>query len=185
VQTLRLTRKELRRLEWLDLAKDRIITLGPYFWFRLVTEGLAIETAKLVMEYNSSCLPLGERHLASPDALRRFEEFLAVRRGRRGRAAEARAASALGRLGDPLTTQHFTAVDFLDRDPRREEETGASFGEEVLGALREDRRSLIRDIFGTRPYHLLPAPSGSSTPTPSTAATSPDSRSSSCRSPSP
>lgn len=156
VQTLRLTRKDIRRLERLDLAKDRIITIGPYFWFRLVTESLAIETAKLVMEYNASCIPLGERHLARPEAVRRFDAFLAVRRGRWGRAAEARAASALGRLGEPLSTRSFTAVDFLDRDPCREEETEALFGEDVLRALREDRRNLIREIFGTRPYHLLP-----------------------------
>ena len=30
------------------------------------------------------------------------------------------------------------------------------FGDEVLDALRRDRKAVIRDVFGTRPYHLLP-----------------------------
>src|SRR5262249_51100212 len=30
------------------------------------------------------------------------------------------------------------------------------FGDDVLAALRRDRSGMVRDIFGTRPYHLLP-----------------------------
>lgn len=156
VQTLRLRKKDLRRLERLDLGKDRILTLGPYFWFRFITESLAIETAKLVMEYNACCIPISERQLASPEAMARFEEFLSVRRGRQGRAAEKRAKSAADRVGQPLCTQHFSALEFLDVDPERDRAVRRIFGDQVLDALRSDRRWLIREVFGTRPYHLLP-----------------------------
>lgn len=156
VQTLRFGKKDLRRLERLDLSKDRILTLGPYFWFRFITESLAIETAKLVMEYNACCIPVSERQLASPEAMARFEEFLSVRSGRHGRAAERRAKSATERVGEPLCTQHFSALEFLTVDPERDQAVRRIFGNEVLDALRSDRRWLIREIFGTRPYHLLP-----------------------------
>ena len=59
-------------------------------------------------------------------------------------------------VGEPLTTEHFSALDFLAPDPDRERVVREEFGEEVLAALLEDRRWLIREIFGTRPYHLLP-----------------------------
>ena len=156
VQTLGLTKKELRKLEWLDLAKDRILTLGPYFWFRFITESLAIEAAKLVMEYNTSCIPLAERELASSERLERLDRFLALREGRWDRAAEQRSARAMQRLGEPLTTQYFSALDFLTVDRERQENIRKQFGDQVLGAVRTDRKGLIREIFGTRPYHLLP-----------------------------
>jgi hypothetical protein len=155
LRTLGLTRKDIRKLEHLDLVKERLLSLGPYFWFRFISESLAIETAKLVMEYNTSCIPLARLPLATPAARRRFESFLESHRGRwdvsaretgRGGAANA----------DGLLTDDFTALCFLGADPALDDKIARRFGEKVLAALRRDRRGVVRDIFGTRPYHLLP-----------------------------
>jgi hypothetical protein len=153
-QTLGMTRKEMRKLEWLDLEKYRLLGLGPYFWFRFITESLAIETAKLVMEYNSRCVPLDQLSLASPAVKQSFLAFLAARTGEWD--ANRRSGRALQCLDEPLITDEFTALDFLSADETRDEIVRRRFGEEVAAALRRDRRGMVRDIFGTRPYHLLP-----------------------------
>ncbi|WP_171039876.1 hypothetical protein, partial [Streptococcus pseudopneumoniae] len=149
-QTLGIGGKELRKLERLVLEKGSILTLGPYMWFRFITESLAIETAKLITEYNSTCIPLKQLHLASPEARKRFEDFVedhkgsaetSLPRGDRGREA---------RAGEVLSNASFTAFDFLG--PTRESDAAVRhrYGDEVLKALKRDRRAVIRDVFGTR-----------------------------------
>jgi hypothetical protein len=149
-------RKELRKLERLDLEKQRLLGLGPYFWFRFITESLAIETAKLVMEYNTSCIPLDELKFASPERAKRLDAFLESHKGRWDVAVERRAGKAMQCLGEPLVTDEFTSLHFLTVDAAREEAIRRRHGEGVLAALRRDRQGMVRDIFGTRPYHLLP-----------------------------
>ena len=153
---LGMTRKQVRSLERLDLEKQRLLGLGPYFWFRFITESLAIETAKLILEYNTSCIPLADLPNAPPEAKRRFEAFLRAREARWDVAVERRAGKAMHCLGLPLRTAEFTALHFLTRDPVFEESVRLHFGDAVLAALRRDRRGVVRDVFGTRPYHLLP-----------------------------
>ncbi|MBI4603873.1 MAG: hypothetical protein HY721_18105, partial [Planctomycetes bacterium] len=154
--TLGMTRKQARRLESLDLEKDRLLGLGPYFWFRFITESLAIETAKLVMEYGTHCIPLEELPFASEERRRRFEEFLESRRCPWDVAVERRAGRAMGCLGQAVVAGELTALDFLASTPARDEAIRARYGDEVLAALRRDRQGVVRDVFGTRPYHLLP-----------------------------
>ncbi len=154
-RTLRLTQKERRRLERLDLDRRRALAFGPYFWFRFITESLAIETAKLLLEYNTSCIPIDQLSLAPPEARGRFERFLAARRVP-WHVAERRSARALQSAGEPLSTSEFTALHFLAASPERDDRIRRRFGGDVLAALLRDRRGMVRDIFGTRPYHLLP-----------------------------
>ena len=154
-QVLGMTRKQIRALERLDLEKYRLLGLGPYFWFRFITESLAIETAKLVMEYNTSCIALEELPFASPAKRKRFEAFLEARKAPWEVAVERCAGKSIQCLAEPMTTDDFTALHFLTSDVELEETIGARFGESVLAALRRDRRGMVRDIFGTRPYHLL------------------------------
>ncbi len=154
-RTLRSSEKDRRRLGRLDLDRRRSLALGPYFWFRFITESLAIETAKLLLEYNTSCIPLDRLSLAPPEARRRFEEFLAARRVP-WHAGERRSGRALRSAGEPVSTSEFTALHFLEANPERDARILRRFGGEVLAALRRDRRGMVRDIFGTRPYHLLP-----------------------------
>ena len=72
------------------------------------------------------------------------------------RARERRTGKSLKLLGAPLITGRFNALDFLVPDAWREEGIGRVFGGRVLEALRRDRKEMVREIFGTRPYHLLP-----------------------------
>ena len=155
-KVLRMTRKELRKLDRLNLEKDRVLTLGPYFWFRFITESLAIETSKLVMEYKTSCIPRNELHLAGPGTRKRLEEFLEARRDAWNASVERMQSRALRCLGEPVLTDEFHALDFLAMEPEREEGLRRLFGDEVVQALARDRRGMVRDIFGTHPYHLLP-----------------------------
>ena len=155
-KVLRMTRKEMRKLERLNLEKDRVLTLGPYFWFRFITESLAIETSKLVMEYKTSCIPRDELHLAGPGARKRLETFLEARKDAWNASVERMQSRALRSLGEPVLTDEFHALDFLAMEPRREEALRKLFGDDVVKALARDRRGMVRDIFGTHPYHLLP-----------------------------
>jgi hypothetical protein len=155
-RTLGLERRDLRRLERLDLEKERLLGPSPYFWFRFIAESLAIETAKLVLEYNTSCIPLDRLETAPPEARRLRDEFFAVREGGLREARKRRTARAMRRFGDPLVTARFTSLDFLVPEPSREEEIGRVFGGPVLDAMRADRILMVREIFGTHPYHLLP-----------------------------
>jgi hypothetical protein len=94
--------------------------------------------------------------LASPGRRRRFEEFLAARRGPWECCRERRAGTTLGRLELPVVAGDITALHFLGASPARDEAVRRRYGDEVLRCLRRDRRGVVRDIFGTRPYHLLP-----------------------------
>lgn len=142
-------RKQLRTLK-LD---DGSLFSGPYLWFRFITESIAVETAKRIAGYNSYCVPLSQRDYVEQDALDEMEQWLARRRDpRSGRTPKERGGS------EPSTypTTEFTALDFLGGDPERDLHLAAVFGEDVLEVVRFDRRTMIREIFGTRPVNHLP-----------------------------
>ena len=154
-RTLGLSRKQLRKLESLDLEKTRVFSLGPYLWFRFITESLAIETAKLVKEYNSCALPLERLEAVAPQARERFDRFLKQRLQRW--EATARLPRDEDEIqGEPLAHTEFHALHFLTAEPSADARVKERFGDEVLAALRQDRRGVVRDVFGTRPYHLQP-----------------------------
>jgi hypothetical protein len=126
---------------------------GPYLWFSFITESIAVETAKRIEGYNRFCVPLAERDAATPAQLEAMAAWL-VRRvdKKRGRTL---AASGRWRKGTFPTTE-FTALDFVGADPERDRHVAAMFGEDVLAVVRQDRRTMVREIFGTRPVHHLP-----------------------------
>lgn len=155
-QTLGMGGKELRKLERLVLEGRGAFTLGPAFWFRFITESLAIETAKLIMEYNTTCIPRDQLHLATPEKRRHFEVFLAEHRGKADSTWRRFSDERRLHYGAPLTASNFTAFDFLGPSSQSDENVRLRYGDEVLEALRRDRCGVVRDIFGTRPYHLLP-----------------------------
>ncbi len=149
-------KRDLRRLERLALRKERILGTGPYLWFRFISESIAIETAKLIIEYNSSCLPLRRLPMSSKEASDRFEAFLEMKRAELDPAARRvlRSKTSLAELN--MLTTEFNSLHFLHPDPFRDERIEERFGEEVAKAMVRDRRAMVRDIFGTWPYHLLP-----------------------------
>jgi hypothetical protein len=94
--------------------------------------------------------------LASQDKIQRQAAFLARRAGAARGSGPLEAAAGTQHVGEPLTTCQFTALHFLTDDRKRDEDVRLRFGDEVLDALRRDRKAVVRDIFGTHPYHLLP-----------------------------
>ena len=146
----RAARKRLKKLK-LD---DGSLFSGPYLWFRFITESIAVEAAKRIAGYNSFCIPLSQRPFAEPAALEKMQQWLVRRRDPRGgRSRKDRRED--DRVAAYPTTE-FTALDFLGGDEERDRHLAAVFGDEVLETVRFDRRTMIREIFGTRPVNHLP-----------------------------
>lgn len=144
--------RERRRLRRLKLD-DGTIFAGPFLWFRFITESIAVEAAKRIAGYNRYCIPLAERERASADARAAMADWLARRLDpRRGRTLQRAATSPAA--GYP--TAEFTALDFVGGDPERDRHLAAVFGDEVLAVVKADRRTMVREIFGTRPASDLP-----------------------------
>ncbi len=145
-------RRERKRLRKLSLQGGPLFG-GPYVWFRCITESVAVEAAKRVTDYNRHCLSIRQREIALPETRKAYAQWLRKRRRRE--------AGRLERVGTPLgrsrfVTTEFNALDFLSVDPLREEHIERVFGRHVLQIMRQDRKAMIREIFGTRPLHELP-----------------------------
>ena len=142
-----------RTLKGLDLERRRTFLRGPYLWFHSITRALSSRSARLIVDYNAHAIPLGEMDRSTPEDRRRHEAWLR-REAWNGDEGESVRASAGGRAAQ-LTTA-FTALHFLDASKARDHEVEARFGSQVLARLREDRRLLVRTVFGTSPLHELP-----------------------------
>lgn len=142
-------RKRLRKLK-LD---DGTILAGPFLWFRFITESIAVEAAKRIAGYNRYCIPLAEQPAATQEARAAMQDWLERRRDPRGgRTLKERPRAAV----TTYPAAEFTALDFVGGDPERDRHIAALFGDEVLEVVRRDRRTMVREIFGTRPVHHLP-----------------------------
>jgi hypothetical protein len=151
-QFLCIDKKERKRLRRLKLD-DGSIFAGPFLWFRFITESIAVEAAKRIAGYNRWCIPLAERAAATPEALASMNAWLQRRRDPRGGRAIAEKARG---AATAYPTAEFTALDFVGGDPERDHHIATLFGDEVLAVVRADRRTMVREIFGTRPVHQLP-----------------------------
>lgn len=152
VAFLRHGKRDRKRLRRLRLDEGSLFG-GPYLWFSFVTESVAVEAAKRIDGYNRFCVPLAERAAAAPAQLAAMADWL-QRRGadRGGRTLPERAAER-----PPIcATTEFTALDFVAADPERDLHLAALFGDDVVAVLQKDRRTMVREIFGTRPVHHLP-----------------------------
>lgn len=149
---LHVTGTDKRRLRKLKLD-DGTLFSGPYLWFRFITESIAVESAKRIAGYNNFCVPLAQRPFADPGAIENMERWLSRRRDPRG------GRSAKDRKKDEVVTKYptteFTALDFLGGDAERDKHLAAVFGQEVLEVVKFDRRTMVREIFGTRPVNHL------------------------------
>ncbi|HEX5053971.1 MAG TPA: hypothetical protein VFZ65_19490 [Planctomycetota bacterium] len=143
-------RKQLRKLK-LD---DGTLLSGPYLWFRFITESIAVEAAKRISGYNRYCVPIAEQATATPAQLSAMQGWLLRRRDPRGGRAIGEGKAQKTEVAYPTT--EFTALDFLGGDPERDRHIALLFGDEVLEVVRLDRRTMVREIFGTRPVHHLP-----------------------------
>ena len=151
-QFLRIGKRDRKRLRKLKLDDGSIFS-GPYLWFRFITESIAVEAAKRIDGYNRFCVPLAERTTASEAQLEAMADWLRRRSDPKGGRT---LAARLGPRPAALATTEFTALDFVAADPERDRHLGAMFGDDVLAVVQGDRRTMVREIFGTRPVHHLP-----------------------------
>ncbi|MGQ0613711.1 MAG: ion transporter [Planctomycetaceae bacterium] len=141
----RFTPRDRKALDRLDLERQTSLFRGPYFWFSLISDSVEQGAARFIADYNERALPLLALARATPAEASRHAAWLD------GTMQE-----------DPLpeaaacATTRFTALHFLDDDPRRDAAVERDFGPRVLARLRQDRRRLIRRLFGTYPLHARP-----------------------------
>lgn len=143
--------REFKAQEALDLESSRSL-LGPHLWFSLITHSISQRSARLIINYNSHCIPTKAVENFSEPMQHRFESWLADHGDSRG--ADSRSQEKESSVG--FSTQAFSALDFLFADPKREAAIEDEFGPEVMGFLQDDRKNLLRKIFGNYPFHKWP-----------------------------
>ncbi len=155
--------KLFKRLDRLDIGRNKGGISGPRVWFNFITHSVAQHTARLIIEYNQHCIPQDEYEAAEPEDRKIFDDWLA----RRKRISEARRRNEMITIDEiqPIDstagtllyrTTEFNALNFLTKEEKRDESVCERFGTEVANLLVEDRENLIRDIFGTFPLQELP-----------------------------
>ena len=147
-ERLELPARERKQLKRLDLQSGGLF--GPYLWFHLLTLSAAQRTAKLILEYNRYAIPLDELPFVSAATRAASEAWLAS--DQRDPARQAPAGDTV--RGYPST--EFTALNFLSTHPTRDQAILELYGERVQARLQEDRRLLVRNLFGTYPASRLP-----------------------------
>ncbi|MBI5849556.1 MAG: hypothetical protein HZB39_00735 [Planctomycetes bacterium] len=146
------TRRDRRRLRALSLVEGSLFR-GPYVWFQFIAESVAVETAKLVTEWNRNCMTRERRRLATAEERAALARWLRERRSANEARVERTAPPGSREL---FHTTEFQALDFLTIDPLRMEHLAQRFGRGVVRLAQRDRERMIREIFGMRPLHDLP-----------------------------
>ncbi len=144
---LRESARERRRRERRSLARRSGFLPQPEFYFRLMADTLSVEAAKLIVEYNRYAVPTGEVPALTPGEQARYTQWLeqgAVGRRRRSHLP----------WHTEFHTTFFTARHILCPDPQVLQEVEGEFGAAVARRLREDRRNLIRELFGQWPLRI-------------------------------
>ncbi|MFQ5504270.1 MAG: hypothetical protein ACE5F1_05650, partial [Planctomycetota bacterium] len=137
--------KEARALEKLDLEHGGLFS-GPYIWFDMLTHALALKVARLTSTYNLHLNPKSARDRASAEELARHVSLVEG------------TGSLKAEPGGGLCFRgcYFHVLHFMSINPVWQREIERDFGEEVFQRLLQDRRRLIRELFGTRALHRLP-----------------------------
>jgi hypothetical protein len=148
----RIGRGEEKRLQRLDLERQKALFGGPYLWFNFICRAVAHSVASLLVDYNQNAVRLTELPLLGPPARQRYNRWLGAATEESLKTTDTDEA----RVEEHYVTTVFTALHFLDFDPQRDAEVAQEFGEPVLARLRRDRSFLIRTIFGTYPMHNRP-----------------------------
>jgi hypothetical protein len=147
----RIDRKQLKKMQLLDLNKQKSLFKGPYLWFNFVSKSIAHSVACLLVDYNRRAIPLHEFDHCTDEQRTAYALWLNPDQTDVGeRPAE-------GRIDESeYVTTAFTALNFLDANPHRDAEIEARFGTGVLERLQRDRCLMMRRIFGTLPMHEQP-----------------------------
>jgi hypothetical protein len=151
----RIPRRELRRLERLDLERMRTFD-GPSRWFHRISQSISHAMAALLAEYNRRAVPLDEVDLLDAESRERHRRWLTRAEEGDDPAAKSNVSQKAKQASDRYVTNAFHALHFLDDDALRDEEIAVRFGQATLTRLRADRVHLIRTVFGTAPLHDRP-----------------------------
>lgn len=147
----RMDKKQFKKMQLLDLEKQKSLFKGPYIWFTFVSKSIAHSVACLLVDYNRRAIPLHEFDHCTGDQRKAYARWL---------SPEAIPISELPKEGrvdeSQYVTTAFTALNFLDTNPQRDAEIEARFGTGVLQRLQRDRCIMVRRIFGTLPMHEQP-----------------------------
>jgi hypothetical protein len=141
---------EQKKLQELDLERQKGLVGGPYLWFNLIARAVSHSVAGLLVEYNRYAIPVDELERVSAEHNDAYQRWL---------ASEQSGAEAATTRDDPergYMTTAFTALHFLDADPERDAAVERRFGSVVRQRLERDRQLMIRRIFGTWPLHEQP-----------------------------
>lgn len=146
----RITRRQMKTLQQVDLENQKSLLKGPYLWFHFIANSLSHSVAALIVDYNRKAIPLHELELCAPEARQTYATWL-------GTATTSEEILEVPADAEAhYVTTAFTALHFLDPDPDREAEIEARFGPAVLDRMKRDRSLLMRRTFGTLPMHLRP-----------------------------
>ena len=146
----RITRRELKSFQQVDLENQKSLLKGPYLWFHFIANSLSHSVAALIVDYNRKAVPLHEIELCTAEEKQAYSTWL-------GTATSGEEILEVPKDAEVhYVTTAFTALHFLDPDPDRESEIEARFGPAVLERMKRDRSLLIRRTFGTLPMHLRP-----------------------------
>ena len=148
----RVGRKDVKALQKLDLTRRRTAIRGPYIWLSFVSKSITHNVARLIVDYNRHAISLKELPYAAAAERQAYDRWIESEPGRPSDEDVER----LRATTTSYQTTSFKALNFLDDDPTSDEEVRIRYGGAVLDRLRQDRRILIREIFGTAPRHLRP-----------------------------
>jgi hypothetical protein len=149
-ERLGLPKSERKRLDKLDLERERSFLGGPYMWFKFITHSVSQRTAKLLIDYNRNVIPLDDLNFVTEDQRLKFSQWLT------GLGNANKRQDLEEQASKPYFTTEFTALNFLSSDPARDHAILERFGPQVLDRLQRDRKMLIRNLFGSYPLHRLP-----------------------------
>lgn len=158
----RISDKQLKQLDKLDLERQKSILPGPYLWFNFISRAVAHSAARLIIEYNRHAIPLAELPYSTDLERQRYQAWLngeefddsVVTEAAESESGEPEGSSQEG--AKHYVTTNFTALHFLDTNKERDQEIADRFGPELLQRMKRDRSLMIRRIFGTFPLHNRP-----------------------------
>jgi len=146
----RVSKKDMKKLQTLDLEQQKSLLKGPYLWFSFVSQSVAHSVAYLLVNYNRKAIPVHEREHSPKETRQAFHGWLSV-----SDTMEVEKKRVSIDESQYVTTA-FTAMHFLDNDPVRDRGVEQQFGPEVFARLKHDRTLLIRRVFGSLPMHEQP-----------------------------
>ncbi len=150
---LHYSKKALKQIDKLDMSGNVKRFFGPQLCFNFITESLAQRSARLLVEYNTNCIPqkwLPEVSLTEQNLLKTWIE------NKKKWDSGEEALQNKEKVPDGVyRTTDFNAMHFLTVDSARDHYIGERFGGEILELMKTERKSIFRNVFGTYPLHLF------------------------------